>query len=474
MPDVEVVAARAYLTDPAYSKLRNAKVFNLCRHYRYQSNGYYVTLLAEARGHRPRPNASEIQGFRSVNIARETGEELSELIQHSLHPLRSNRFDLSIYFGRNLAAKYARLSLRLFNLFPAPLLRASFEKSEGEWELRKVSPIPFSEIPESHRPFVLEAAQSYFERKRWSSGSKKKRYRYSMAILNNPEDKDKPSNDRAIEKFIKAAGQYGIEAESITKQDYGTLGEYDALFIRETTSVNHHTFRFANRAESLGMVVIDDPKSILRCSNKVYLAELLERYKIPAPLTRIVHKDNIDAVMHEVGLPCVVKQPDSAFSLGVKKAETAQEYHDLIDKFLARSDLAIVQGFTPSDFDWRIGILNRRPLYACRYFMARKHWQIVSRDGEEKDFGKVETLPVEAAPRAIVNAALKAANAIGDGLYGVDLKEINKKPIVIEVNDNPNIDSGYEDKILGPELYRRIMEVFAHRLELGRQWHPNS
>ncbi len=48
---VELLSAREYLTNPAWSKVRAAKVFNLCRSYAYQSMGYYVSLLAEARGH---------------------------------------------------------------------------------------------------------------------------------------------------------------------------------------------------------------------------------------------------------------------------------------------------------------------------------------------------------------------------------------------------------------------------------------
>ena len=52
IPDVEIVAAKAYLTDPRYSELKGTKVFNLSRYYTYQSMGYYVSLLAEARGYR--------------------------------------------------------------------------------------------------------------------------------------------------------------------------------------------------------------------------------------------------------------------------------------------------------------------------------------------------------------------------------------------------------------------------------------
>ena len=50
------------------------------------------------------------------------------------------------------------------------------------------------------------------------------------------------------------------------------------------------------------------------------------------------------------------------------------------------------------------------------------------------------------------------ANLIGDGLYGVDLKQAGDKVVVIEVNDNPNIDCGVEDVYLGDDLYKTQVE----------------
>ena len=68
--NVEVVDARAYLTKPEYSELRGVKLFNLCRSYRYQSTGYYVSLLAEARGHKPLPSITTIQDLKSQAMVR--------------------------------------------------------------------------------------------------------------------------------------------------------------------------------------------------------------------------------------------------------------------------------------------------------------------------------------------------------------------------------------------------------------------
>jgi glutathione synthase/RimK-type ligase-like ATP-grasp enzyme len=138
----------------------------------------------------------------------------------------------------------------------------------------------------------------------------------------------------------------------------------------------------------------------------------------------------------------------------------------LAKKMLKGSDLLIVQEFLPSDFDWRVGILDGRALFACKYFMAAKHWQIVGKDKVGRDvYGKYETVPVTMAPKSVVKTALKAAGLIGHGLYGVDLKQIGNDVYVIEINDNPNIDAGIEDAILQDELYTRVMEVFLKRME---------
>ena len=103
----------------------------------------------------------------------------------------------------------------------------------------------------------------------------------------------------------------------VTRQDYSRVAEFDALFIRATTSANHYTYRFARRAREEGIAVVDDPDSILRCCNKVFLAELMQRGNVPTPKTVVLHRDNLRAAVEQLTLPCVLKQPDSCFSQGV-------------------------------------------------------------------------------------------------------------------------------------------------------------
>ena len=61
--------------------------------------------------------------------------------------------------------------------------------------------------------------------------------RYSLAVLYDPEEKFPPSNKQAINKLLEVAKKMDIHAELITEEDATRLMEFDALFIRTTTSL---------------------------------------------------------------------------------------------------------------------------------------------------------------------------------------------------------------------------------------------
>jgi glutathione synthase/RimK-type ligase-like ATP-grasp enzyme len=468
IPQARAVSARDYLTDPEFVEMKRAKVFNLCRDYGYQSIGYYVSLLAEARGHKPMPSVTTVQDLKQSSLIRIVSEDLEDLVQRGLAPIKSNSFELSIYFGRNLAQRYDRLCQALFNHFPAPLLRANFVLAD-EWRLSSLRPIAFADVQESHREFVIQRARSFFERPQLSSTPAK--YRHELAILAGSEDVSaRPSDDRAIKRFVRAAEKVGLDATIIDREDYGRIAEFDALFIRETTAVNHHTYRFARRAEAEGMVVIDDPRSIVRCTNKVYQAELFDKHLLPCPKTIVVHRDSARQIGAVLGFPCVLKQPDSSFSAGVVKADTELELAEMLPGLIQKSELVVAQEFVRSTFDWRVGVLDGRPLYVCRYHMARGHWQVQKVEKAKRpNYGKVDTIDVQNAPPKLIELAVQAARLIGDGLYGIDIKEADGRFLIIEINDNPSIDAGNEDGILKDELYLTIMRCFRERLERRRQ-----
>jgi glutathione synthase/RimK-type ligase-like ATP-grasp enzyme len=217
-----------------------------------------------------------------------------------------------------------------------------------------------------------------------------------------------------------------------------------------------------------GLVVIDDPWSILRCSNKIFQNEIFRKHKILTPQTVVFTKNIFEKKdLDDMNFPLVLKQPDSAFSLGITKVENKEEAADAINQLFKKSDMIVCQEFLYSEFDWRIGVLDNRPLFACKYYMSKGHWQIYNWTGEAEEYsGDSETVNIEDVPEEVIKTALKAAALIGDGLYGVDLKLVNDKVYVVEVNDNPNIDVDIEDYILKDKLYDQVIESIYNRIEI--------
>jgi len=471
-PGVEVVDARAYVAgEPPHLGHRRARVYNLCRSYRYQGIGYHVSLLAEARGQKVLPDPRTLRDLvtRSlVKAAAAADHPLEPHLRRAFARVEQNHVELTVVFGRSLDGRYSAVASRVFRLFPAPFMRLQFQRSGpgAPWALERAQVIPLDALADDQLPEVFRLVGAFFARPGLTAVTRREDV-FDLAILHDPGEPEPPSDARALQRFTEAARGIGLATELIERADYGRLAQFDGLFIRATTRVDHYTYRFARRAVALGLVVMDDPGSILRCTNKVFLAELLTRHGVPTPRTLVVHRSNADVVPEELGFPCVLKLPDSSFSQGVHRADDRDGYKERIRQLFRKSDLIIAQEFLPTDYDWRIGVLGGVPLYACRYHMAKGHWQVIRRDpaGAKLRDGDSDTLPVEDAPRAVVDLAVRAAGLVGDGLYGVDLKVVDgDRVVVIEVNDNPNLDAGVEDAVLGPALYSRIAELFLARI----------
>lgn len=467
-PQMEFISANEYLFAQEYQEPRGVRVINLARNYGYLGQGYYVSLVAEARGHKVIPSLATLQGLSRKEFWLIETDDLAAQIHKDLTHLGTDRFELSVYFGRNVDKKYEKLARIFFNLFPCPSFRVYFAREAGTWKVASIKAIGSASVPDHHLQGFADAMVD-FSVHRWGFRPKVSSSRYDLAILYNPQEGLSPSNEGAIAKFIKAGKAVGLDAEVIEKRDFGLLQQFDALFIRETTSIENHTYRFAKKAAKENLVVIDDPKSIVYCTNKIFLYELFKRAGIPRPNTFVVGEDTIGEITQRFGFPVILKIPDGSFSRGVVKATSPEELATHSQEFFKRSDYIVAQEFMPTEFDWRVGVFNGRALYACQYFMTRNHWQIYNhgKDGRAAS-GAHKTFAVDEVDPRIISLALKCSKLIGDGLYGVDIKIFDGKPYVVEVNDNPNIDAGVEDHILKDQLYLTIMQEFLRRIERGK------
>lgn len=444
------------------------RVFNLSHNLAYQSLGYYVSLLARARNLRVIPSVSTIEDLNNEKVINSIGDEVFSLMQKALKGVTTKTVEVSVIFGISENPSLQKLVRALLRYFDAPLIKYTFQK-RTYWRLHKVNLLTLDDVEPTSENKLL--AQKYFAQNRFAV-SEIKQYKYDLAILIDENELTPPSDELALKYFKEAAESIGFYTEFITKDDYHRLSQFDALFIRANTDVHSFTYKFSRLAYAEGLIVIDDPWSILQCSNKLYFHESMKKINVRTPKTIFVSKKTkLDDLINELALPIVLKEPDSASSLGVWKVTTKEELALKLRELLCKSALIVAQQYLKTDFDWRIGILDGNALYVSKYYMAKNHWQIFNwqNNRTKVNYGRVETFAVSDVSPKLIQVALKAASRFGSGLYGVDIKEHAGEYYVVEVNDNPSIDRLIEDRVLGKELYLIIMQNILIRIEKARR-----
>jgi glutathione synthase/RimK-type ligase-like ATP-grasp enzyme len=276
-----------------------------------------------------------------------------------------------------------------------------------------------------------------------------------------------PREQKALENFKRAAETSGHRFDFLFRENISKLPNYDAVFIRATTDPLYAAYIVSRTASELGMKVVDDPESIKICGNKIHQYALFKKHDIPHIPTIFINEEDlrhrrIEQIFDSLGKPVVIKAPYTSFSRYVEKAACETSFREVAKRFLRKSDVLAVQQFMPTAFDWRVGVLGGEVLYVCKYMIPKGKWKHGAKRRGKPSFvwGRTVSLRRENAPLALKDLALKACRVIGNGLYGVDIKEANSKYVVVEVNDNPSIYAGYED-YRDKDLYGRIIAYLA-------------
>jgi glutathione synthase/RimK-type ligase-like ATP-grasp enzyme len=263
----------------------------------------------------------------------------------------------------------------------------------------------------------------------------------------------------------------GHTVEFIFPVDIKKIPRLDALFIRANTDPMNTTYVASRMASLYGIPVIDDPDSIRICADKINMYMHLIRNGVSVPMTRFMSKNEISpehaqSLFFELGTSLVLKEPSTSFSVRVEKVSNVLDFLKVAKRFLRLSDWIVVQEYIESRFDWRIGVLNNELLYACRYIIPSETFKIQASVNGHIVYCDVECVPADQVPPGVIELGIKAARAIGKGLYGVDIKEIDGKLYVIEVNDNPSLEGG-EDAYY-PDVFRRIVNYLMKGDHLNR------
>ncbi|HSD57589.1 MAG TPA: RimK family alpha-L-glutamate ligase [Methanotrichaceae archaeon] len=264
----------------------------------------------------------------------------------------------------------------------------------------------------------------------------------------------------ALVKCRDVAESMGHTVEFIFPVDIKKIPKLDALFIRANTDPMNTTYVAAKMASLYGIPVIDDPESIRVCADKINMYMRLMKNDISMPRTKFLSKRELDEalakeIFEELGTPLILKEPSTSFSARVEKVSSPDELLKIAKRFFKLSDWIVVQEYIESRFDWRIGVINGELLYACRYIIPSETFKIQASVNGHIVYCDVESVPADQVPPEVIDLGIAAGNAIGRGLYGVDIKESNGRLYVIEVNDNPSLEGGEDTHY--PDMFRKIV-----------------
>jgi glutathione synthase/RimK-type ligase-like ATP-grasp enzyme len=279
-------------------------------------------------------------------------------------------------------------------------------------------------------------------------------------------DRKTLANSEQLNALIRCrdvAETMGHHVDFIFPVDINKIKKVDALFIRARTDPMNITYVAAQMAEFHGIPVIDDPASIRCCSDKINMYSRLIKRNVSLPRTLFLSKkelnvDRVTRLFAELGSPLILKEPSTSFSLRVEKIDNIADFFKVAHRFIKLSDWIVVQQYIESKYDWRIGVLDGKLLYACKYTIPSVTFKIQASVNGHIVYCGVDSVPPDEVPPHVIQLGIDAGNAIGRGLYGVDIKNSNGDAYVIEVNDNPSIESGEDD------CYPRVFETIISHL----------
>ncbi len=138
------------------------KIINLARNYNYQTDGYYASLLGEARGHRVIPTVETMLDLYDRDMHEDAISVLEELLNKDLDKFPENGpvpERIVVCFGEVGDERFRKFARQIFDWYRAPVLVVTTgENGEpGKHKVKRIKLTPF------HRALKT---------RRWNSSSK--------------------------------------------------------------------------------------------------------------------------------------------------------------------------------------------------------------------------------------------------------------------------------------------------------------
>ncbi|MFI8931379.1 RimK family alpha-L-glutamate ligase [Streptomyces sp. NPDC053474] len=182
-----------------------------------------------------------------------------------------------------------------------------------------------------------------------------------------------------------------------------------------------------------GVPTLNSPRTIALCENKLDLLTTLHRTSVPAPAFRLVlSRADLRAALAEFGTPTVVKPLYGGRGRRVfllRDRDLAESFYDYVEDLAHGYEQAYLAEPFLEGPTLRCLVAGERVVATVRFGRPPGEWRRNAATGGD---------PHHLTDRPDAeDVALRAAAALGPGVYGVDLFDQRDGPLVGEVNHVP-------------------------------------
>ncbi len=210
----------------------------------------------------------------------------------------------------------------------------------------------------------------------------------------------------------------------------------DAVIPRIGVSVTYYGTAVLRQFELMGTWTLNGSIAIERSRDKLRSLQVLAGEGLGMPRTAIAHSSSLveEALAHVGGAPAIIKSLEGTQGLGVGIVEFERSARSVIEAFRAQDVNILIQEFIEEagNSDIRVIVVGGRAVAAMK------------RTGADGDFRSNLHRGGGAEPHELSDdersTAVRAAQALGLNVCGVDMLPSARGPVIMEVNSSPGLE----------------------------------
>ena len=231
--------------------------------------------------------------------------------------------------------------------------------------------------------------------------------------------------------------------------------KYDVIIPRIDMPFIEYGLTILQQFEALGVCVTDNASSIQAGHNKLKTMQSFIAKDIPFPTTGYAHsKEDFDQILETVGgVPLVAKLLEGTEGVGIFLADDLKHAHNILKTFKQLSAPVMVQDFIKesSGTDIRSFVIDGKVVASMERHSSDGDFRAnVSLGGSsmETHLSKEEE-----------DIVLRATEALGMNIAGVDFMRSSNGPLIIEINTAPDFSGSYGlDEVTGVDVAGQIID----------------